>query len=45
MRRRGRNGTLRERFAVQQNVERERSEVGVIFWVSAAVALAFESLR
>jgi glycine betaine transporter len=41
MRRRGRNGTLRGRFAVQQNVESERSEVGVVFWVSAAVALAF----
>jgi glycine betaine transporter len=26
---------------VQQNVERERSEVGFVFWVSAAVAPAF----
>jgi glycine betaine transporter len=26
---------------VQQNIESERSEVGIVFWVSAAVALAF----
>ena len=25
---------------MQQNVERDRSEVGIVFWVSAAVALA-----
>jgi choline-glycine betaine transporter len=39
MRRRFRKGTPRRRYSVQQNVE--RSEVGVVFWVSAAVALAF----
>ncbi len=26
---------------MQQNIESERSEVGVVFWVSAAVALVF----